>query len=138
MRFGACLLFVEVMPTISSWTLQLSRILLDFGSDGVHFLAQSARQFFWHFHRTSSDHAALFNAGGDPERPLVPLPERLNAEAALADAILNLADVACKSAEDMRQLIAGHGSQARSLRPFSIWPEAAVTDEPFFRVALIT
>ncbi|CAL8471472.1 g11014 [Coccomyxa elongata] len=54
---------------------------------------------------------AILYAGGDPERPLVPLPVRRSAEAALADAILDLADVACKSADDLRQLIAAHGSE---------------------------
>ena len=51
-------------------------------------------------------------AGGDPDRPLAPLPERLSAEAALAEAILDLADVACKNADELRQLIADHGTQA--------------------------
>ncbi len=57
------------------------------------------------------------SAGGDPDRPLAPLPERLSAEAALAEAILDLADVACKSADELRQLIAAHGCQARALGP---------------------
>lgn len=42
----------------------------------------------------------------------MPLPERLSAEAALAEAILDLADVTCKSADELRQLIADHGTQA--------------------------
>ncbi len=91
---------------------------------------QTAKQpWRWCSHRTFFDHAVVrSHAGGDPERPLVPLPERRSAEAALADAILDLADVACKSADDLRQLIAAHGSQVWSLCPFRIWSGAAVPD----------
>ena len=51
-------------------------------------------------------------AGSDPDRPMVPLPERVTAEATLAEAILDLADVACKTADELRALIAAHGTQA--------------------------
>lgn len=57
-------------------------------------------------------------AGGDPERPMQPLPARREAEAALEAAMLSLADAPCKSAEQLRDLLASQlGLQARSHCP---------------------
>ena len=52
-------------------------------------------------------------AGGDPERPMQPLPQRREAEAALERAMLSLADAPCKTAEQLRDMLSDLGLQVR-------------------------
>jgi hypothetical protein len=53
-------------------------------------------------------------AGADPDRPAEPLPERKAAEAQLESALLSLQDPGCKSAAQLRDMLAAHGLQVRA------------------------